>query len=283
MLEVTVSLLLLAMILTFVYESFFLAIQTKDRVEKGSEKYQAARVAIERMAREIQSAYIEKPRNSAGFPIPNQPAPNPLFAPTGGGGTTNSPTAPRTIFLGVNGDSEGFPRDRLDFTTHAHDIVAALGPDDKQSDHEEVGYYAETDYKANRTDLMHREDFTMDDDPAGGGDVFPLIENIRGINFRYLDPQTKNWEDSWDSREKGALPAAVEISLWIVNSDHPKNDFYFSKIVRIPLYTPTGLGELAGPQGGNQNSNGNPFQGNGQNGGGPTHWCTPAPGVKVPC
>ncbi len=235
--EVSVAMLLLTMVLTFVYESFILTLETKERVEKRAERFQSARVAMQRMERELQSSYIENNVKTNATPQPPQP-PQPNLP------TPAATSAPRTVFLGVNTDSDGYPADRLDFTTFAHYVIAAGGEDDRQSDHEEVAYFTERDFKENRTDLLHREDFTMDDDPLGGGDIFPLIESMRGINFRYLDSESKDWTDSWDSREKKSLPAAVEITLWLENPSNEKQPLLFVKVVRVPLYSVSSMKPL---------------------------------------
>lgn len=240
LIEVSVALLLLSMVLTFVYESFVMTMRTKEHVELQAERYQAARIALQRMEREIQSAYLEE-RVAAGQPSQPQPPQPPAQGNQPG---LIAQTKPRTAFVGLNADAEGYPRDRIDFTTLSHDAVAAAGEDDRQSDHEEVAYFAETDFKAQRTDLMHRADFTIDDDPEGGGDIFPLIEGIRGFNVRYLDPATKNWVESWDSKEKRNLPAAVEIALYLENPADEKKPLYFSKVVRVPLYSPPALNNV---------------------------------------
>lgn len=234
LIEVSVAMLLISMVLTFVYQSFVLTMQTKEAVEKRAERYSAARIALQRMERELQSAYLE-PAATPGQGVP--PGPPPPQAPGAPGLGTES--QPRTALKGVSAEGEGYPRDRLDFTTLAHYAIAAAGEDDRQSDHEEVGYFTETDFKANRTDLLHRNDFTMDDDPAGGGDIFPLIEGVKGINFRFLDPNTKNWTESWDSEQSKLMPAAIEITLHLDNPGDAEKPLYFSKVVRMPLASMT--------------------------------------------
>jgi general secretion pathway protein J len=246
LIEVTVALLLISMVLTFVYESFVLTIQTKEMVEKRAERYTAARIALQRMERELQSAYLEPAATSALQGAGQPPGQTPPPGQAGGAapGLTADEAKPRTAMQGTSAEGEGFPRDRLDFTTLSHYAIAAAGQDDRQSDHEEVGYFTETDFKEERTDLLHREDFTMDDDPAGGGDIFPLIEGVQGINFRYLDPVSKNWTESWDSEQSKSLPAAVEIALYMENPSDKAKPLYFSKVVRMPLSSQTALSEV---------------------------------------
>ena len=234
LIEVAVALLLLTMMLTFVYQSFVMSVETKRHVEKQAEVLQAARITLVRMEREIQSAYLDV----VGSPD------------TRGSGRQRQQQRgaqshdERTAFVGDSGQADGYRQDRLDFTTLSHYVVSALGDDNRQSDHQEVGYFTETDFQENRTDLMYRQDFTMDDDPLGGGDIFPLIEGIKGLQFRYLDPQRGNWSDTWDSRQTESLPAAVEISLWLEHPADPEREMYFSKLVRIPLNATGPVGDF---------------------------------------
>ena len=246
LIEVTVALMLMAMVLTFVYESFALTMRTKQAVEKRADRYQSARIAMQRMEHELQSAYLEPAATAPGAvngqpPQVPQPPAQPGLTPSTPGLAGES--KPHTGMHGISQEADGFPRDRLDFTTLAHYAIAAAGPDDHQSDHEEVGYFTETDYKEQRTDLMHREDFTLDDDPTGGGDVFPLMESVKGLNFRYLDPNTKNWTEEWNSDEKHGLPAAVEVTLYLDNPADSSKPLYFSKVVRMPLSQPASLNQ----------------------------------------
>ncbi len=239
------ALLMLGMVLTFVYESFVMSVETKQRVERKAERYQAARIALQRMEMELQSAYLDATQVQNTTAAQGRGG----TATAGGTGQIEGAEGTRTIFLGINGDSEGFPRDRVDFTTVAHYIIAAEGDDDRQSDHMEVGYFTETDYRAERTDLMYRNDFTLDDDPGGGGDIYPLLEGIRGLNFRFLDAKNKYWNDTWDSRQQNhVMPAAIEVTLWVDDEDNPKKPLLFSKIVRMPLFAPTLLNEVEPPK-----------------------------------
>ncbi len=242
LIEVTIALMLLSMVLVFVYQSFVMSVDTKQRVEAQAETLRAARVTLLRMEREIQSAYLDS-QLAEGQQVT---------------GTSASNQGLRTAFIGVEGEAEGFPRDRLDFTTFSHAVVAALGENDRQSDHEEIAYFTETDFREDRTDLLYRQDFTLDDDPTGGGDIFPLLEGIKGLNFRYLDPKRKEWATTWDSRQSRILPAAVEIELWLEHPSDPKDEVYFSKVVRLPLFTPDALGDIQPQQQVGQTQNGQP-------------------------
>ena len=241
LLEVAVALLLLTMMLTFVYQSFIMSVHTKQHVEKQAEVLQAARVTLLRMEREIQSAYLDVVGAPSEQPTAQQEQQRQQQQRQARGVQSHNE---RTAFVGVSGQADGYRRDRLDFTTLSHYVVSALGDNDRQSDHQEVAYFTETDFTENRTDLMYRQDFTLDDDPLSGGDIYPLLEGVKGFQIRYLDPQRMDWIDTWDSRRTETLPAAVEISLWLEHPGDPEQEMYFSKIVRVPLNSTGPVGEF---------------------------------------
>jgi hypothetical protein len=67
-----------------------------------------------------------------------------------------------------------------------------------------------------------------------------LIDQVAGLRLRYLDPQTGEWSDSWDttvirSGQQGppGLPGAVEITLFLADAQGGVHDF--GTIVDLPL------------------------------------------------
>jgi hypothetical protein len=62
----------------------------------------------------------------------------------------------------------------------------------------------------------------VDEKPDEDGQVYPLAYNVRSFNLRYLDPQSNEWSDEWDTRSSETpyrLPRAVEIGLVLVAPD----------------------------------------------------------------
>ena len=88
-------------------------------------------------------------------------------------------------------------------------------------------------------------------DDTGGGDasqtpVAPaasaayLIDQVAGLRFRYVDPQSGQFVDSWDTTQLNpsqqgppGLPGAVEITLFLADNQGGVHDF--TTIVDLPL------------------------------------------------
>jgi len=67
-----------------------------------------------------------------------------------------------------------------------------------------------------------------------------LIDQVAGLRLRYLDPQTGQWVDSWDTtvvragqQGPSSLPGAVEITLFLADAQGGVHDF--GTIVDLPL------------------------------------------------
>jgi len=67
-----------------------------------------------------------------------------------------------------------------------------------------------------------------------------VIDQVVGLRFRYLDPESGEWVDTWDTTEDPSpgkpprgLPGAVEITLFLADSDGGVHDF--GTIVDLPL------------------------------------------------
>jgi general secretion pathway protein J len=212
LLEILVSITILAVISLLIYGAF----DSMNRGRKGeamrSERAHQGREAILRMTRELQSAFLSlhNPQNTA------------LITRT-------------TAFIGKSG--AGF--DRLDFVAFAHRRIER---DAKESDQCEVGYSAQKDPESeDKMDLLRREQTPVDIYPNKGGIVSVLAENVLDLRFRYMEPLTAQWLENWDttspSGQPGRLPLEVKISL--VLKGLPNGDSYpFTTKVWLPIQQP---------------------------------------------
>lgn len=188
LLEVIISLSIVALIATLIYGAFDGMAQSKKALSRNNDRYHQGRSALARMAREIQSAFLS------------------LHQPL-------SPTllSRKTGFLGHDSGS----RDRLDFNSFSH---RRLKEGSHESDQNELSYF--TGYDPNvsgKLDLLRRESATLDLDFEKGGVVNVLCEDIDSFDVQYLDPVTGEWIDSWDSTQisgqTNRLPLQVKITL----------------------------------------------------------------------
>jgi len=182
--EILVTLGLLATVMTLVYGSLWTTVDGLQRIEARTDREQAARVLLEMMERELRSALLTGDDN-------------------------------RLYFLGEDGVSNDLPADKLTWIQAAHVKLHWQLPEAETA---EVSYWLESDADGRPT-LYRREDASRDGDPASGGTVYPLSEVVLGLDFKYYGP--RGWVDEWDSRLNGnTLPRVVQITLFLPPESH---------------------------------------------------------------
>ncbi len=216
MLEVMVSLVIIAMVSLLIYGAF----DSMSRGKKGEairvDRARQGREAVLRMVREMSSAYL----------------------------SLHTPTSPalisrQTAFLAHNGAQF----DRVDFTAFAHRRVEK---DSKESDQAEIGYFVVKDPDiADKMDLVRREQTPIDYEPKKGGIVNVLAENVEAFDIRFLDAQTGSWTESWDtmqaSGQPNRLPLEVKIVLTMKAVPGAAAKTYTTKFM-IPMQLPLSFG-----------------------------------------
>lgn len=188
LLEVLISIAILAAITSMLFGAFSALKRSKDGLSRMQDRQREGRLAMARMTRELQSAYL-----SAHMPL-NQAL-----------------LVQKTIFKG----ERGTPSDRLDFTAFAN---ARLERDSHVSDQCELSYYGSPNPDGSGTnDLVRRIDSDLDLEPTKGGRVEVLATDIDLFDLQYLDAQTGQWQEGWDTTQSTGqldrLPLQVRIIL----------------------------------------------------------------------
>lgn len=207
LLEVLVSVAILAMISVLIYGAFDGMTRAKKGVNRVNQRYREGRLAIRRLAREIPSAFISG----------HQPIDQSLIVR-------------ETLFVGENST----PADRLDFTSFSHRRFLA---DTHESDQNEISYFGSQDPDVSgKTDLARREQVGIDLEADRGGTVQVLAEDIDLFDLEYLDPISGLWQDRWDSTstmaQMGRLPLQVKVTLVLRDGPAGRN---LPFVARIPL------------------------------------------------
>lgn len=209
LIEVVIAIAITSFIGVVIGVSFNTTIQNKDIIEGQAEHYRMLRAAMNRMVREIGSAYVsdryDPKRYRDAFDRP-------------------------TNFVGK--------RDQLLFTSLAHQRLYA---DAKESDQMVVEYSVKTspDSKAKgRQDLVRREKVLLEERMERGGTEDVLFEGAKKLEFQYWNSERKQWEDEWDTRRaerKSILPTRVKITLTAV--DENGKEVKYTTQARIMLNT----------------------------------------------
>jgi len=201
LLEIMISLGIVAVIFTLIYGTFNAVYQGAEQLEEEAEVYRLARYGFYYMANNLSMLHL-------------QPAVS--GAPPGG---NLSPS----LFLGEDSerqlDAGSFPNDALQFNTVSHSRTSAEAP--------------ESDRATIRYALV--EDMLMQEMLLSNGRIlsYEIGGPMQGLNFRYFDPKKNEWSDTWDMSEQGKPPIAVEIELILKPEGHASHRF--KTWVDIPL------------------------------------------------
>ena len=197
LLEVVISIGILVVIMTIVYNTFNSSMKAFTAMENQGNAYAQARIVLSRMSEEIASIYFSGQNRNTGL-------------------------------LGEDRDEYDLPFDSLHFTSLSH---VRWVKDSKESELCEIGYYLEKNEETRESFLFRREDWNVDGTLEEGGRPLELAEGVDGLNFRYYDGD--EWVDEWDSRIKNELPNAIEVVL--IMRDPRQKRIAFSSIFPIPM------------------------------------------------
>jgi general secretion pathway protein J len=190
LLEVLVSIGILALIATLIYGAFDGMARSRAGLTRLDDRYQQGRSSLARMSRELESAFLSM----------HQPA-------------QQAQQVRITAFVGKDQGKS----DRVDFTSFSH---RRLGRDLHESDQNELGYFLARDPdRSDKYDLVRREQKEIDLEPTKGGVINVICEDVLEFELSYLDPQTLSgdWVETWDSTQAAGqfqrLPLQVKIRL----------------------------------------------------------------------
>jgi general secretion pathway protein J len=181
-----------------------------------AERARQGREAVERIVRDVSSAYL-----STHVPV------------------IQALITGKTAFVG-RGSS---PFDRVDFTAFAHKRTER---DAHESDQAEVGYFVVPDPAVTgKMDLVRREQTPIDYDPLKGGTINVVAEDVSEFDLRFLDPQTSQWVETWDSTQVSGqpnrLPLAISVRL-VVRGAGAGPPYAYATKVFLPTQQPLSFG-----------------------------------------
>ena len=223
LLEIMVATAILGIVLTTVYGVLSRALYAKSHAEDRADLYAAGRETVLKIADELEGA------------LP--------------------PTAGRNIgFIGVAGNDR-VPTDAVQFDVVIRRLFsAAQGRGGRALVSYSLDPLKDTPnlYALRRQEQLLTdpalEDQNPDDTGSGATDapappaVYAayLIDQVAGLRLRYLDPQSGEWTDSWDTtavrpaqQGPASLPGAIEITLFLADGQGGVHDF--GTIVDLPL------------------------------------------------
>lgn len=196
--ELLISMAILAFISVLVFASVDGMRRSRQGVERITNRYREGRLAMARISRELQSAYL-----SAHVPI------------------DESLLAVDTSFVGETGS----PASTLHFNSFSNRRLRA---DARISDQVEISYFGSENPELEGVIDLARRVAPPDTEPQSGGRVEVLATDIDLFELQYLDPLTGRWREEWDSTsvvgEKARLPLQVKVVLVLNGGARSRQD-----------------------------------------------------------
>jgi general secretion pathway protein J len=190
LIEIMAAFGILAFITSIMWGSFTQTATNKRAIEAAQDRTHTVRVAMLRMAREIEMSYIAAENTAI--------------------------TERRTMFVGsAHGDV-----DELTFSAFAHQrLRAGLSEGDTAL----ITYFGERDPDDRRVlNLMRRETrrLQLDDPKTMAGESYVLCPDVAKVKFSFYDYKKKEWQNEWDAPTVAGYqypPSHVRITLTVID------------------------------------------------------------------
>ncbi len=206
LLEMMVTLLILAVVLTTLFASYNITFRTITGSERIAAIYDNARVALERMGDDIEGAclpmMLDEQRASSGI------------------GTYDK------SFVGEEKLDDGRRADRLSFVSHSH---ARLRSDDLVFGLAKISYFVRPEEQG-KGFTLYREEFPLLSRASSSSyGMLPLCEGLYSFKLSYFD-ETGRQSDHWDfseGSESENLPVMVSITLSFIDDGDMERPIVF--------------------------------------------------------
>lgn len=231
LLELVITLLVVAVLLTAVTTIIIATVDAKVMVESESRARKLGPAIVEIIARDLRNAWATGPDREIGV--------------TG------------SYFYGkTNGDGDA-SADELYFVTTVDSYMLYQG---LHSEITEVGYYLKDNPSGDGLkSLYRREDFSVDKEPSDGGVGVKMSDRVISFRVRYYERPRDETDPSlyaevlkpggflenndWDAKDKNRLPYAVRIELILDTTSTDSHTRFderrigvFTAVVRLPDY-----------------------------------------------
>jgi general secretion pathway protein J len=212
LIEIMTAFAILAFVTSIMFGSFSQTANSKRTIEAAQDRAHTVRVALLRMAREIEMSYIADENTSL--------------------------TERRTMFVGsAHGDV-----DELTFSAFAHQrLRAGLNEGDTAL----ISYFGERDPDDRRVlNIMRRETrrLQLEDPKVIPGESYILCPDVSKLKFTFYDYKLKQWENEWSTLSATGYqypPSHVRITLTVI--DERGKEVTYSTDARIRMTETLGL------------------------------------------
>ena len=212
LIEVMVSIGILSTITLMLWASRQGAFKTKKGVESKMARYRVARLAMDRILRDVQMAYLSNNN------IP---------------GTEQTP---RTYFDGVHRPDI----DELRFTYFGHQRLYA---ESKEGDTAAIGYFGQRDKSdGGKLNLWRKETRRIAAERIDNGNIpgeaEVIADDVVKLELHYYEPVRKEWLESWRTNQADGMPNRLpsRVKVKLVIRDDRGEELPLESEVRIAMF-----------------------------------------------
>lgn len=201
LLEVLIAIAIFAAIVSMLYPSYTGTFRNIEAAESQAEIYQMARVAFDRITKDLESAYRSPQVN---------------------------------FFVGEDDTINGRSADVLQFISKAHLLFRE---EPNRAGNAKIMYYVKEDEEENGFIFFRSDVLENEQEPEKGSGGLILCENLSSVNFTYYNDNGEAY-DYWDSTSdafKKRLPSRVDIFLEFLDQSTPEATIKFMSSVVVPV------------------------------------------------
>lgn len=213
--EVMIATAIMTMMITLVWASFSLTIESKKRGEDISDRFHQVRLTMQRMVREMSMAYLSK--NDYELTL-NQNIQN-----------------SRTRFIAKRNN----PVDEVTFSSFSH---MRLSDSAKECDQTLITYFSAPDPEnRSQLNLMRRSTRRLGvEKPGEEGPAYIMLEDVESLHFEFYDAVSDEWRENWTTiqadGQQDRLP--LKIRIYLTMKDASGDSITFRTATRTHLLDP---------------------------------------------
>ncbi|MBW2064245.1 MAG: prepilin-type N-terminal cleavage/methylation domain-containing protein [Deltaproteobacteria bacterium] len=214
LLEIMIAMVICAVVFSIIYSAYSGTFRNRDVLETQEDIYMAARIALERIVEDLESAYLLAGAKGAG---------------------SDGDQEGFASFVGEEGELDGRRADALMFLSRAHVLFSG---EERPLGIARIRYHVKKQGDGDGLYLYRSERLPVEGEEIEGEDEgFLLCEGLNSVRFSYYDSVGDEYQ-SWDSRgeEQGnKLPAKVSITLEFLDPLDPEVPVRFFTSISLPL------------------------------------------------
>jgi len=214
LMEILMAMFIFTIVVSMLYFSYTGSVRNMEEVESQSDIYGMARIALERMIDDLESAYV---------------------SPLAQDSKSQGDSVQAAGFVGEDSGINGRNADTLRFLSRAHLVFNGEDEDNRAT---EIAYTVrENDEEGGGFTLYRSDKPQFEEGREESAEGLVLCEDVYTINFTYHDENGEVY-DNWDASKeefKGRLPVMVSIELSFINRSDPESYYRFKTGVSLPI------------------------------------------------